>query len=348
MSAGQRPRAFLTAIVRTADKPWWWKHLDHAALPAQFEFHPIVMPDGRPRSPFSRAFVSMCWQTLSILARARRDRQQYVFTFECDWPSFLISAVQTLFFLRRPRHVILQFIMRERTASAMSRVKYAVMRWCFASVYLCVCSARKECDYYAEAFGWPRSKLDYVPLHTDPDFLLRARADEEPFVLSAGRTFRDYPTLLAAFEGGRTPLTIVASPSSLGGATVPAGVTVTYDIPITQLVDLIARSTMVVVPLEERQISIGQSVVLEAMTMGKPVIVTRVNGTVDYIEHMRTGILVPPGDPAAIRDAVDLLTRDADLRHRLGRAALEAIKQKHLPVHYADGVAQVLVKAGCA
>jgi glycosyltransferase involved in cell wall biosynthesis len=348
MTVANRPRAVLTAIVRTEDKPWWWQHLDHEALPCQFEFGPVVLPRGRPRSLFSHAFVSMCWQTLRLLLRARRDRQEYLFTFECDWPSFLIAGLQTVLGLRRPRHVILQFIMRERTESTLSRMKYAVMRWCFSSVYLCICSARPECDYYARAFGWPRRKLDYVPLHTDPDFLARPRVDEEQFVLSAGRTFRDYPTLLSAFDGSSTPLTIVTSPSSLRGASVPSNVTLTYDIPIAQLVDLIARSMMVVVPLEDRKISIGQSVVLEAMTMGKAVIATRVNGTVDYIDHMRTGILVPPGDAGALRDAVHLLATDSDLRHRLGRAALEAIRQKHLPVHYADGVAQVLASAGRA
>jgi glycosyltransferase involved in cell wall biosynthesis len=232
--------------------------------------------------------------------------------------------------------------MREKTGSLTSRLKYAFMRWCFSSVYLCVCSSRPECDYYARAFGWPAEKLGYVPLHTDPDFLRRARAPQEGFVLAAGRTFRDYATLLEAFRGTDIPLKIVASPSNIGNASIPSNVTVAYDRPIAELIDLISRSMIVVVPLEEREISIGQSVVLEAITMGKAVIVTRVSGTVDYIDHMRTGILVPPRDPQAIRDGVALLAGDPALRQRLGEAALQEIRLRFLPTHYADGVSDLL------
>jgi glycosyltransferase involved in cell wall biosynthesis len=250
--------------------------------------------------------------------------------------------VQTLLFLRSPRHVVVQFIMREKTRTVASRMKYALMTWCFSSVYLCVCSSRSEAEYYVKVFGWRPDKVGYQPLHTDSSFLRRHSAEEERMVLSAGRTFRDYPTLLQAFASTDVSLTIVASPANLAGAMVPANVTVTYDVPIDELVGLMARSMVVVLPLEDRQISIGQSVLIEAMTMGKPVVVTRVNGTIDYIEHLKTGMLVPPRDPAAIRDAVELLMADADLRHRIGAAAHAQVMSTHLPRHYASGVANLL------
>jgi glycosyltransferase involved in cell wall biosynthesis len=342
MKRPDKPRALLVAIRKGRERPWWWQHLDHGSLRGDFEFEPVVIAGGRPKGLLTREFLSMWAQCVSILWRARRRRVQYIFTFECDWLSFIIALVQTVLLQRRPRHVILQFIMREKTGSLASRLKYAFMKWCFSSVYLCVCSARRECDYYARVFGWPAGKLGYVPLHTDPGFLSRARAPQEGFVLAAGRTLRDYPTLLEAFRGMDIPLKIVASPANIGGAAIPANVTVAYDRPIAELIDLISRSMIVVVPLEERQISIGQSVVLEAMTMGKAVIVTEVNGTVDYIDHMRTGILVPPRDPQAIRDAVERLAADPALRQRLGEAALREIHQRFLPSHYAEGVSDLL------
>ena len=39
------------------------------------------------------------------------------------------------------------------------------------------------------------------------------------------------------------------------------------------------------------------------------------------IEHQRSGILVPPDDPAAMGDAIRLLVEDESLRRRLGQAA---------------------------
>ena len=342
MKSADKPRSLLVAISKVPDKPWWWRHLDINALACQFDYQSVVVPEGRPRRLLTRAFFSMCWQCVAVFWRARRERYDYFFTFECDWVSFIVAGLQTLLRVRTPRHVILQFIMREKTESLASRLKYAFMSWCFSSVYLCVCSSRPECDYYARTFGWPKEKLDYVPLHTDPGFLNRTAAPEEDFVLSAGRTFRDYPTLIDAFAGSRVPLVIVASPSNVDATSLPPNVRVAYDRPIGELIDLIARSMMVVLPLEERHISIGQSVLLEAMTMGKAIVVTRVNGTVDYIDHMKTGIFVAPRDPDAIRQAVELLASDSALRRRLGEAAQENIRQRFLPVHYAEGVTRVL------
>jgi glycosyltransferase involved in cell wall biosynthesis len=341
MTTSTKPRALLIRVGRS-DPPWWWQYVDHDALCCQLEVRTLPLAVTRPKSPFSPDFFLLALGTARIVLQARREGFAYVFTFENDWLTFLVAGLQTLLVLRRPRHVILQFIMRERTNTLRSRIKYAFMRWCFRSVHLCVCSSRSEADYYRRTFGWPPSKLAFVPLHTDPAFVERPAAREECLALAAGRTFRDYPTLLeAARLGLDLPLTIVAGRGSLG-PDVPPSVTTLFDIPRPELLALLARAAIVVLPLQPREISIGQSVLLEAMAMGKAVIVTRVNGTVDYVEHMKTGMLIPPNDPAALRDAVNHLAGNPELRRRLGAAGRARVLGAYLPNHYAQGVARVL------
>lgn len=197
--------------------------------------------------------------------------------------------------------------------------------------------------YYQRVFGWKPDKLAFVPFHTDPAFLDRPEVPEEGFILSAGRTFRDYPTLVAAASRGlEMPVTVVAGRSGFSRSDVPATMTVRYDLPLPELIALIGRSSIVVLPLESREISIGQSVLLEAMAMGKPVVVTSTNGTADYVEHMKTGILVPPSDAGAMHDALNLLARSGELRRRLGAAAREEVMRSYLPNHYAQGVPRTL------
>lgn len=341
MSTSRRPNSFVVTIAKAAVRPWWWKYLDHQRLPCGVGYHPLVLPGGRPKKVFSRPFFAMCVQCVATFVRARRERWDYIYTFECDWPTFIFAGLQTLFRLRRPRHVVLQFIMREKTASLPSRLKYAFMRWCFSSIHLCICSSRPEGAYYVRTFGWAPDKVAYVPLHIDPELLAVRSVQEDGYVVSAGRTFRDYATLLESFSDLTTPLLIVAGRGAVPEAR-PSNVRVVYELPQTELIDAMAASQIVVLPLEERQISTGQMVLLQAMSLGKPVIVTSVNGTVDYVEHMKTGILVPPRDAAAIRDAVCLLASDASLRARLGAAARARMEEAHLPVHYAVGVAQAL------
>lgn len=59
---------------------------------------------------------------------------------------------------------------------------------------------------------------------------------------------------------------------------------------------------------------------LEAMAAGKPVVASRVGGLAEAVADGETGMLVPPGDPAALAAALAMLARDAAIRDRLGAA----------------------------
>lgn len=61
--------------------------------------------------------------------------------------------------------------------------------------------------------------------------------------------------------------------------------------------------------------------VIEAMALGKPVVVTTVGGLPDIVAHEGTGLWVPPRAPLALAAALDRLASDPALRLRLGRAA---------------------------
>ncbi len=61
--------------------------------------------------------------------------------------------------------------------------------------------------------------------------------------------------------------------------------------------------------------------VLEALAGGKPVVAPRLGQIAELIEHGRTGLLYPPGDAAACRDAIVSLIDDPAARMAMGAAA---------------------------
>lgn len=63
--------------------------------------------------------------------------------------------------------------------------------------------------------------------------------------------------------------------------------------------------------------------ILEAMAAGLPVVSSRVGGVPELVAEGETGLLVPPGDPAALAAALGRLVADAGLRRRLGVAGRE-------------------------
>jgi glycosyltransferase involved in cell wall biosynthesis len=62
-------------------------------------------------------------------------------------------------------------------------------------------------------------------------------------------------------------------------------------------------------------------VALEAAAVGRPVIASAIGGLEDVVVDGETGLMVPPGDGAALGAAIRRLLGDEGLRVRLGEAA---------------------------
>ncbi len=65
--------------------------------------------------------------------------------------------------------------------------------------------------------------------------------------------------------------------------------------------------------------------VVEALTVGTPVIATSVGGVPEIVRDGENGLLVPAGDADALAAAIGRLMDDADLRERLARAAAPSV-----------------------
>lgn len=67
---------------------------------------------------------------------------------------------------------------------------------------------------------------------------------------------------------------------------------------------------------------------LEAMSLGKPVVATSVGGVPEIVTHDVNGLLVEPGDPAALAESVLALLEDRGRAERFGLMGRDAVKTK--------------------
>ena len=71
------------------------------------------------------------------------------------------------------------------------------------------------------------------------------------------------------------------------------------------------------------------NVVLEAMASGRAVVASDVGGIASAIADSENGLLVPPGDPVALGDAIRRLSQSKTLREQLGRNARRRVERDY-------------------
>jgi starch synthase len=87
-----------------------------------------------------------------------------------------------------------------------------------------------------------------------------------------------------------------------------------------EVIQLLSHATAFVCPSLYEPLGI---VNLEAMACGTAVVASRVGGIPEVVADGQTGLLVPPGDPAALADAVNTLVRDQSMAAAMGRRGRE-------------------------
>lgn len=83
--------------------------------------------------------------------------------------------------------------------------------------------------------------------------------------------------------------------------------------------------------------------VLEAYAARIPVIATAVGGTPEFVQHNVTGLLVSPGDRAALRHAISLLLNDDDLREQLVTRGMELLG-RYSPIEMVNATEALLAR----
>lgn len=251
----------------------------------------------------------------------------------------LFALFKSFFRINRPKQIILELMLDEPRNSVLWKLKKRLQRFIFSSIDVIFVSSTREVIDYSGRFGFRNDRFRFLPFHTniiEPE-MVESSGD---YILSAGKTGRDYGTFCAAVEDLDYQFIIVSDRLSTRGMKFPRNVEVLYDIPYPRYLSVLKNCRFVVVPLKKLVKSTGQVVLLEAMAQGKPVIATETTGTLDYIRPGINGLLTPVGDWDLLRRAIESLIQDPQLHRTLAKNGLKSIQERHTFKRYTDSIIQ--------
>ncbi len=246
----------------------------------------------------------------------------------------LFALLQQILPGRKIPHIMTCCLWKSERNPLRRWMKKELLRAMARSVTLFLVWSRRECESYSRHFGIPGEKFVFLPHHTSlQGYDVESRAGD--YIFAGGDSSRDYETLLKAVAMLPVQTVIVARQiASWDGKGLPSNVTVKATDPI-EFRQLMAGSRMVVLPFSGGLLqSTGQQTYLNAMLLKKPVIVSEVPGIFDHMTPEVTGIVVPPEDPEALREAISRVLAGGPRIEKMVEAAYRRVQKEFTLDHF--------------
>jgi len=239
------------------------------------------------------------------------------------------------------------FIYTPRSSALLNKVRSLYFRILLKNVAMIVCHSKYEVPALKKLVDPTKTLVE--PIHYGigegdvikawhKSFVTKRQNDRKNScfsIIAAGRSSRDYATLVAAVENLSGSVTcdivcdnIATAPSHLNSDKVTIHRSV-YGAAYTQM---LIDADVVAIPLGEGEISAGQMVLLHALAAAKPVVITETPTSREYVEPGDLIKLVTPNDDAAMKTALEEIRNHLPLSFEK-RMELRRLFEDHFSDH---------------
>ena len=252
--------------------------------------------------------------------------------------------------------MLLGFIFTHRPKPLANWLRGLYFRLIFSIADQAICHSSLEVERYRKIFKSSHTRFEYIPygLHisvggvdAEEQRALEERdiPDTEGYILSAGRSGRDYATLFKAVASLPIMLHVVCdSEFAIAGLEIPSNVLLLRNCYDKAYVQELENALFVVIPLQVNDISAGQMVLIQAMAFSKPTIITRTPTVEEYVTEGVESLLVERGDVVELREAIQRLLSEPGLKEKLGAHANATYKSKFCMKAYVTNLVASLQK----
>jgi glycosyltransferase involved in cell wall biosynthesis len=257
-------------------------------------------------------------QTVCALRQIRRS-QAVLAMFESE--GHFLALLRSLGLLRKPRFVVVACWLGQIVTDQPRRRR--LYRFLYRRVDRVVVFSENQRRVLSDALRLPPERIVFVPFGVDIDEWSGVEVSDTGTVVAVGRDEgRDWPTLFEAVRGTGWDVQMATRPRSIEGLDPPSEVTLHGYVDRKRYRSLLASAGVVVIPTKDLVYPTGQTVLLEAMALGKPCIVTDTPAIRSYLADGVTTVGL--ADATQWRSTIGELLQNRLARDDLGRRAKDS------------------------
>jgi glycosyltransferase involved in cell wall biosynthesis len=289
------------------------------------------------------SFLKKISQKLKILGdldqevRLLLEKHDYDIIYSANQGSTYLLAILRAIGLLKKAVVSIQHQSLKKNIWSLLFIKFILSRY---DRLFCLSDGIR--NHLIKEFNIPDKKLHLLEWGIDLPFYKITNNDslytkgEKSFILSAGRTYRDYKTLTKAFKNINYPLRIYSPPDPMfNKIDYTSNIQVfTHYISWQEILAEHAKAYAIAIPLDNTQPksyihAIGVTSLLDAMGMGKAVVMTRTVEPCIDIEKEGIGIFVEQGDDKGWQEAISYLLEHPDETREMGKRGRRLCEDKY-------------------
>lgn len=270
-------------------------------------------------------YLSECY--VPLMALFQRKKTDVIVSWQMRIGVFYGIFKQLIHIRKPPIHVIQDFHIDLTQTRWQYKAKISFMKLALPGIDFFCCTSTAEEAIYCRMFGIPRDRMVFLPLVPPPAYFEVPAHPIKDYVFSYGNSDRDYDTLVRAVAEMKIR-TVILSQRYQPKTTLPENVSIIRKrIPEKEMIQWVTSSRMVILPLNDYQISAGQFALLEAMTLGRPVVVTRNMATLEYAVHGQTVLFYNAHDSRELAGRIQYLWDHLETAEEIGRQARQACRR---------------------
>lgn len=268
------------------------------------------------------------------------------------WQAFyglLFAFYCRLFHVKKVNYLLIKNFTYKPKKGLIGKIYFAFIKYIVKSKYVDVfiCASQTFVEYCSEVFQEDPGRFKFIPFGVN-DFTKvvdMTKPATNDYILSLGRSNRDWDFLIESLAGTEYPVRIVCD--ELKRDNLPPNITIYNNVWGKASFNFIRNCKLMIIPIQDGRISSGDTVLIQAMSFSKPIIITKPSCLADdYVVNEKNGLVVAKKKEELL-EAVERLYKDEDLCQRIGGYGRELYEAKHSLFRYGTHIGKTLLERNC-